>query len=133
MPQRLLGESTVLFNFIFYIERFIIGSTPRESTPRSTIPPARQASKTSNLFTVEFLQLLQIFWERYGFNSQELYYLHSRLAFKLFTLKNEAFMKQDFSDLGFPNCAGFGSRIGDNDGRSKSSCSNAVLCVRFTW
>ena len=57
-------------------------------------------AKTMNLFTTEFQELLQIFWETYRFNSWELF---TFTCFHTLHLQKVAFyMKQDFSASGFP-------------------------------
>ena len=56
--------------------------------------------QNTDFFTVEFQELLRIFWETYRFNSRE--FLPS-LVFILFACKNVAFYtKQDFSAFSFP-------------------------------
>ena len=60
-------------------------------------------AKTPNLFTVEFQELLQIFWETYRLNSWQFF---PPLAFIFFACENvDFYTKQDFSASSFPQAS----------------------------
>ena len=60
-------------------------------------------AKTPNLFTVEFQELLQIFWETYRLNSWQFF---PSLAFIFFACENvDFYTKQDFSASSFPQAS----------------------------
>ena len=64
--------------------------------------PNTNVAKTPSLFTVEFQELLEIFWERYRFNSREFF---TFICIHTLRLQTRAFYtKQDFSRaLSFPH------------------------------